>query len=285
VALRSGRSRRARPAFSGRLALVTGASSGIGAATARALARRGAIVLLLARTAGRLQSVAAEIAELGGTAYPHPVDVGDANAVRLVIDHIIHEHGTPDIVVHCAGAGRWLFADETGTDDMVQMMAVPYFGAFHVTRALLPSMIDRGSGHFVTVGSPATLLMWPGAAGYIAARWALHGFTEALRADLRGTGITVSLVIAGKVESEYFAHNPGSLERVPRIINFTRTLSTDDVAETVARAVERRSRKIVTPFGLRVLWVGNALFPRIGSWVGAITGARRAMQRPQAERT
>ena len=269
--------------ISGKLALITGGSSGIGAATARALARRGATVLLLARTASVLQTVAEEIARLGGTAYTYPVDVADADAVRTVVDRILHERGTPDIVVHCAGAGRWLFVDETSPDQMVQMMAVPYFGAFHVTHALLPSMIARGSGHFVTVGSPATLLMWPGAAGYIAARWALHGFTEALRADVRGTGVGVSLVIPGKVESGYFDHNPGCQERVPKIINFTRTLSPADVGESIARAVERRSRRVVMPFGLRVLWLGNALFPRIGGWIGALTGARRVLQRAHAE--
>jgi short-subunit dehydrogenase len=263
--------------------MVTGGSSGIGAATARALARRGATVLLLARTASTLHAVAEEIAGLGGAAYTFPVDVADAVAVRTVVDRIIQERGTPDIVVHCAGAGRWLFVDETSPDQMVQMMAVPYFGAFHVTQALLPSMIARGSGHFVTVGSPATLLMWPGAAGYIAARWALHGFTEALRADVRGTGVGVSLVIPGKVESGYFDHNPGCQERVPKIINFTRTLTPADVAASIVRAVERRSRQVVMPFGLRVLSLGNALFPRIGGWIGAMTGARRVLQGAHAE--
>jgi NADP-dependent 3-hydroxy acid dehydrogenase YdfG len=269
--------------ISGTVALVTGGSSGIGAATAHALATRGATVLLLARTASQLESVAAEIVARGGAAYTYPVDVADADAVRIAMGRIIRERGTPDIVVHCAGAGRWLFVDETSPDQMVQMMAVPYFGAFHVTQALLPSMIARGSGHFVTVGSPATLLMWPGAAGYIAARWALHGFTEALRADVRGTGVGVTLLIPGKVESGYFAHNPGSQDRVPRIINFTRTLSPADVAESIARSVERRSRRVVIPFGLRVLWLGNVLFPRIGGWIGALTGARRTLQRAHAE--
>jgi short-subunit dehydrogenase len=267
----------------GTLAVVTGASSGIGAATARALGRRGATVLLLARTGERLESVASEIAALGGTAYAYPVDVGNPAAVRVVVDRLMRERGVPDIAVHCAGSGRWLFVDETSEDDIVELMKVPYFGAFYVTRALLPAMVARGSGHVVTLGSPATLLMWPGAAGYIAARWALHGFTEALRADLRGTGIGVSLVIPGKVESEYFAHNPGSLARVPRIINFTRTLSPENVAEAIARAIERRSRKVIMPFGLRVLWLGNAWFPRIGGWIGAATGARRVTQHQQAE--
>jgi short-subunit dehydrogenase len=157
-------------------------------------------------------------------------------------------------------------------------MAVPYFGAFNLTRALLPGMMARRSGHIVTIGSPATLLMWPGAAAYIAARWAVHGFTEALRMDVRGLGIGVTLVIPGKVESDYFAHNPGSVDRVPKVIRLTAALSTDDVARAVIRGIERRKRQIVIPFGLRVLALGHALSPRIGCWIGARTGAQRPQQ-------
>jgi len=91
--------------------------------------------------------------------------------------------------------------------DDCEMMAMPYFAAFYITRALLPAMLRRGSGHLVYVNSPASLVAWPGAAAYTAARWALRGFAEALRADLRGTRLRVSSVIPGKVSSSYFAHN------------------------------------------------------------------------------
>jgi uncharacterized protein len=257
------------------LAVVTGASSGIGEATALALAARGATVLLMARTPDALESVASRIRYFGGKAFTYPIDLGDASAIDSVTNRIAAEWGTPDLLVHSAGAGRWLFVDETGPADVENMMAVPYFGAFHLTRAFLPGMIDRRRGHIVTIGSPATLLMWPGAAAYIAARWALHGFTEALRADVRGLGIDVTLVIPGKVESDYFAHNPGSEDRVPRVINLTSTLSPADVAQAVLHGVERRKREIVIPFGLRLLALGHAISPRIGHWIGALTGARR----------
>lgn len=269
--------------IAGKLALITGASSGIGAATARELARRGARVALLARRVDALEAVAAEIRDAGGAAEIYPADLGDGEAVARTAESIQFRQGTPDIVVHGAGAGRWLFVDETNPDEMEQMMAVPYFGAFYLTRALLPGMMQRRSGHFVTVGSPATLLMWPGAAAYIAARWALHGFTEALRADVRGLGIDVTLILPGKVESEYFAHNPGTRERLPKVTYWTRSLSPEDVARAVARGVERRKRKIVIPFGLRLLALGNAMFPSIGGWVGGFTGAKRAARTVQQE--
>jgi short-subunit dehydrogenase len=261
----------------GKLVLITGASSGIGAATAREMAQKGASVVLLARSGDALQAVASAIRSRGGSAYIYPVDIGDPDKVRDTVGRVIAEHGTPDVVVHSAGAGRWLFVDETTPEEAVQMMTVPYFGAFYVTRAVLPGMIARGSGHFVTIGSPATLLMWPGAAGYIAARWALAGFTEALRTEVHDLGIDVTLIVPGQVDTGYFAHNPGARERVPKIMYaLCPVLAPGNVAASVIRGVEKRKWKIVTPFGLRVLAAAHTLFPPIGSRIARLTGARRS---------
>src|SRR5476651_361895 len=198
----------------GTVAVITGASFGIGAATAKAMAREGARVILLARTQAALDSVAAEI---GDQAHAFAVDLADADAVNTVAQTILQRHGAPDIVVNNAGAGRWLSVEETSPEEVVGIMAAPYFAAFFVTRAFLPHMLRRGSGRFVNIGSPASRLIWPGATAYIAARWAFQGFTEPLRAELRGTGIGVSSVVPGTVQTTYFAHNPGVQERIPWI--------------------------------------------------------------------
>ena len=105
--------------------------------------------------------------------------------------------GTPDIIVNNAGAGQWKFVDETSPEEAVQMMAVPYFAAFYVTHAFLPGMLRRNTGHIVNVSSVGSRFVWPGATAYIAARWAVRGFTEALRADLAGTKIGVTLFECG----------------------------------------------------------------------------------------
>ena len=140
-------------------AVVTGASSGIGAATAVALACRGArAVVLLARTASALEEVAAEVRACGATSLPRAVDLADAAAVAEVAAAIQHEIGAPDLIVNGAGAGRFLFVEETSAADAAAMMAVPYLAAFHVTRAFLPAMLARQSGHIVNVTSPAALL-------------------------------------------------------------------------------------------------------------------------------
>ncbi|HSB37068.1 MAG TPA: SDR family oxidoreductase, partial [Thermoanaerobaculia bacterium] len=164
----------------GRLAVVTGASSGIGAATARLLAREGARVVLVARTGGALEKISGEIRAAGGEATAVAADLGDAVAATGACERILREAGVPDLLVNNAGAGRWLFTEETPPGEAVAMMAAPYFAAFFATQTFLPGMLARGSGRIVNVNSPAAKLTWPGAAGYASARWALRGFTEAL---------------------------------------------------------------------------------------------------------
>jgi short-subunit dehydrogenase len=260
----------------GTVAVITGASFGIGAATAKAMARHGARVILLARTQPALESVAAEI---GDAAHAYAVDLTDADAVKRVAHTILQRFGAPDIVVNCAGAGRWLTVEETSPEEAVGMMAAPYFAAFYVTHAFLPHMLRRGSGRFVNIGSPATRLIWPGATGYIAARWAFQGFTEALRADLRGTGIGVSSVVPGTVDTTYFTHNPGVQERIPRATSIGRVLTREAVAETVVNVIRKEKREVVFPLSLRMLSMAHALFPRIGEWVGCATGWKRSAAR------
>jgi short-subunit dehydrogenase len=258
-----------------RIVVVTGASSGLGEATAKAMASRGAQVALLARNREALARIAAEIDEQGGMATSFPVDLTDAEAALRACKTIQSQLGVPDVLVNNAGAGRWLFADETMPEQAVQAMATPYFAAFNTTRAFLPDMISRGSGHILNVTSPACFVPWPGATSYGAARWAIRGFTELLRADLYKTGVKVSLVCAGEMRTPYFENNPGSKERIPKIANLYRTLEPEEVASAIVNAVETGKRDVILPLLLRQTLFVHRFAPRLVEMLALKTGFRR----------
>lgn len=233
--------------ISGKIAVITGASSGIGAATALLLAQKGARVVLLARREDKLAEVRRDILAQGGQAASYPVDLANVAAVSYVARTVFADVGPPDILINNAGAGRWLTVAETPPEEAEQMMAAPYFAAFNTTHALLPAMLARNSGHILNVTSVASYAAWPGATGYIAARWAMRGFTLGLRADLHRTGIGVTLFAAGKVDTPYFTRNPGSEERIPGLSRIVPTLSSAQAAAAIARAVQRERREVIVP--------------------------------------
>jgi short-subunit dehydrogenase len=247
-----------------RLVLITGASSGIGEATARRYGASGAHVLLLARNEERLDAAVHAIGKVGGTATAYPVDLADAKATQEISERIAREAGTPDVLINNAGAGRWLALRDTSAEDALAMIEVPYLAAFNLTRAFLPRMVERRSGSIACVTSPASFVIWPNAVAYTAARRALAGFTEALRAEARGSGLSVTLVVLGLVETAYWEHNPGSRAHVPVISPMIApTLTPEQAAEAIFAGVEAKRRTVVKPAALRGLFMLNALAPRL----------------------
>jgi uncharacterized protein len=264
-----------------KLVLVSGASSGIGEATAKRYAA-GAHVLLLARNAERLDRVAESIRRDGGAATPYVIDLADANAIAETSARISREHGTPDILINNAGAGRWLPLLDTSADEASAMIAVPYLAAFNLTRAFLPDMIARGSGALAYITSPASFIAWPNASAYTAARRAVAGLAETMQQELRGTGIAVTLVVLGPVETPYWDHNPGSRERLPKSSSILAPImSAQQAAEAIYDGVETGKRMVVKPGILRALFVLNAIAPRL-----VARQVRRAVpkQQPTSER-
>ena len=259
-----------------RVALVTGASSGIGAATAKALARDGAHVCLLARTESSLHEIAEEIREAGGTADVYPIDLADFDAVEALADDIERDVGTPHVIVNNAGAGRFRAIEETSPEAAMDAMRVPYGAAFAVTRAFVDGMIERGSGTVVTVTSAAAYAPWPGATAYATARWAMRGFAAALRADVQETGVGVLLVVAGEVDSPYFDHNPGSRERLPTIATLFPTLTPEDVADAIVVGLRENRRTVIVPRRLAAVIRLHRLFPRLVDELVVRTGWQRS---------
>ena len=258
----------------GKVALVTGASSGIGAATAEALARRGVRVLLAARSAEGLARVAGRIRAAGGQCDCFAVDLAEAAAVERVLRLVIAP-AAPDIVVNSAGAGRWLYTEETPPEEALAMLGAPYLAAFHVTRLCLPGMLRRRSGCIANINSPVARGGWPGAAGYTAARYALQGFTNALRYDLNGTGVHVLSVVPGRVSSEYFTRNAGVEARLPGVGRLLGVVTPEQVARAMVAGLEHERREVVLPWMLRVFFALNWAAPWLVEWAIRRTSPRR----------
>jgi NADP-dependent 3-hydroxy acid dehydrogenase YdfG len=256
------------------IAVVTGASSGIGAAAARALAADGWRVVLAARRAERLGGLANEIRSAGGAARAEALDCADGAAVDHLADRVRSEWGVPELIVNSAGAGVWRFLEETTAEEVDAMIGAPYLAAAHTSRAFLADMIVAGRGHLIHIGSPASIIPWPGAAAYTASRWALRGLHEALRQDLRGTGVTNSLLYFGEVSSEYFDANPGSHEHVPSLGRLIPVTTPERCAEIVLSVVGRPRPVVYHPVPLRLMAWTAAVAPGPLRWLIARTGRR-----------
>lgn len=256
--------------------LITGASSGIGAEMAKAMCRAGAAkVLLLARNEQGLKRVAAEIEAEGGTALVYPVDLSDPDAVAEVAQQILGEEGVPDVLINNAGSGRWRFLEDTDPQEIAQIMTLPYLAAAWLTRHFLAGMRMRGSGHIVNVSSVASRMAWPGATAYIAACRAMRGLSDALRADLCGTGIGVTYYESGPIESPYWQNNPDSRERVPKVASMlVPALSEAQVARAVATGIRRNKQVVVAPTQLKAVYLLYAILPWLVQWLMTATGYR-----------
>lgn len=258
----------------GKEIVVTGASSGIGAAVARELAARGARLTLVARDRSALERVAAEIERAGGAARVEPADLSSVEQVEALAVRVREAVGAPDVLVNNAGAGRWRAIDETEPGEAAAMMTLPYLAAFELTRALAPAMIARGGGRVVCMTSLAAYTHIPGATGYAVARWAMRAFAGQLREDLRRTGVGVTLVVPSEVDSPYFANNPGSKERIPRAVALLgRAQTPAAVARATADAIERGRDEVFVPGRARALLL---LTPRpVFDALVRVTGWRR----------
>lgn len=257
------------------LAVITGASSGIGRATAVFLGQRGWRVVLVARNLEALTAAAEEVRAAGGVPTIESVDVGDAEAVEALAARVIAREGVPDAVVNSAGSGEWRFIEELPANAGDRMIGAPYLAAYHATAAFMKPMLARGSGVFVHVGSPASIMPWPGATAYSAARWALRGLHEALVADLAGTGVASCHVVLGEVKTAYFDRADGSHERIPSVGRWIPVFTAEEAGAIVGGTVLRPRRQVVRPFLLQLFAWAHVVMPWFVEWLTRTTGAKR----------
>jgi uncharacterized protein len=262
-----------------RLAVVTGASSGIGAATAEALGADGWRVVLVARRRQRLDQVADRVRAAGGDAVVEALDLADPVAVASMSGRIRVALGVPDAIVHAAGAATWSRPEDTTAEEMERALDAPYRAAQHLTHALLGDLLAAGRGVIVHVGSAAAVVPWPGATGHAVSHWALRGLHEALCQDLAGTGVTSCHVVFGPVDTEYYATNDRAWEHRPRLGPLVRILTPKQAAEVVVAAIGRPRRQVVAPGALRAGLRLYRIAPGVVRWLMRVRGVRRRPSR------
>ncbi len=224
-----------------RLALVTGASSGIGKACAEALAGAGARLVLAARRTDRLRSLADSLRSDGTDVLALDLDVRDSAAVDAAIDSLPAEWSEIDILINNAGLSRALdtvFGNRVADIDV--MVDTNVKGLLYVTRAVVPGMVARGRGHVCNIGSVAGREVYPGGTVYCATKHAVLAITKGLKMDLHTTGVRVSSVDPGLVETEFSSVRfDGDDERAAKVYRGMTALTAEDVADAVLYCVSR----------------------------------------------
>jgi dehydrogenase/reductase SDR family member 7B len=248
-----------QPTLLDRIVIITGASSGIGRATALAFAEAGAKVVLASRNLAALEDLAQSIHAMGGEALVIPTDV----AIRAQGERVVHETlarwGRIDVVVANAGVyvrGRVV---DVEIADLERSMAVNFYGAIYPILAAVPHMVKKGSGHLVLVTSMDAKKGIPLDAPYVAAKFALSGFGEVMRQELHGTGVSVTTVFPGRVATPMIAKI-----KVPWI---SAPISAESVARAIVQSAHRRQPEIIIPAIGRLLIYLNTLSPRLGDWL------------------
>ncbi|BBY20665.1 SDR family NAD(P)-dependent oxidoreductase [Mycobacterium stomatepiae] len=234
------------------VALVTGASSGIGAATAKALAADGAAIALLARRAERLAELKADIESGGGTALVVPADVTDPEQVASAVRRTVAEFGRLDILVNNAGRMQSGPADQEPLQDWDQMVSVNVQGVLYATRAALPHLIEaaadagRGVADLVTISSTAGWVARPNTAVYSLTKFGVNAFSEGLRQEVLGKRVRVGVVGPGTVDTEIFSHLADtSREAIERQTAGMVMLRPEDIADAELFMVTRDRRVAV----------------------------------------
>jgi short-subunit dehydrogenase len=235
--------------LAGEIAIVTGASSGIGAATALELGRRGASVVLAARRIAELDAQARAIREAGGEAIAMPTDIADPTDVASLVERADAAYGRVDVLVNNAGASWFRRLASSPPDEILALVGTNLLGAMLLTRGVLPGMLERHHGAIITVGSlSGRVAMEP---LYSATKYGLRGFSLALRRQLAGSGVSVSLVSPANINTAMTRHVVAPMPE-PEL-----------VSTTIADLIRHPRREVVVPAKHYTIALLEQMFPSL----------------------
>lgn len=243
--------------FKNKVVLITGASSGIGRESATEFAKLGADIILVSRTKEKLEQVADELKKFNVTTLVCQCDVSKKDQVKEMSRIVLEKFDSVDILVNNAGFAIYGSVSDLSIDDIESQMETNYFGMVYCTKYFLPSMLDKKSGHIVNVASVAASFGLPGIAPYCASKFAMLGFSEGLKHELKNSGVGITVVSPIMVRTNFFEHP--SFEKMPK---FSPTsLSSKTVAKAILRAANSQRLEIIVPSLVRgAVWMKNT-FP------------------------
>ncbi|WP_138752487.1 SDR family NAD(P)-dependent oxidoreductase [Paenibacillus sinopodophylli] len=226
----------------GKVIFISGASSGIGALTAVKLAEQGAIPVLTGRNIDKLKEIASMIK--GSVSY-YQMDVTDNNQVLQTVEAVIAKYGKIDVLLNNAGYGQFEHFASMPLENFAQMMDTNYMGIVRCTKAVLPHMVKRGSGHIVNIASLAGKIGTAKSTSYTATKHAVLGFTNSLRMELQGSGIQVSAVNPGPIDTPFFSLADPSGSYVKNVSWFM--MKPEYVVTRIVRLIKRRKSELDLP--------------------------------------
>ena len=251
--------------------LITGGTSGIGLELARLLAARGAQLFLFARSQDNLNKTINDLQTVQtGEYHGIPTDVSDANQVAKSVKQVIETAGVPDLLVNCAGAAHPGYVQDLDLEIFHWMMDVNYFGAVFVTKAVLPGMIERKSGYIVNIASLAAVVGMYSYTAYGASKFALRGFSDALRMEMKPHGIQVSIVYPADTDTPQLTYEnqykPAELKQILQILPALDPIPPEQVARAIVGGIDRQKNVIIPDLGTSLFIkliniLGNGIYP------------------------
>ncbi|PTL79642.1 SDR family oxidoreductase [Vitiosangium sp. GDMCC 1.1324] len=273
----------ARQDLRGKVAIVTGASSGVGWQAAVRLGEAGVKLCITARRAEALEQLRHELQARGVECIAVPGDVTVQGDVDQVVRECLTHYGRVDLLVNDAGVQSYGLFDELPWEHITRIFDINCFGFMRFARAVMPHFRARGSGHILNIQSMLSKGSAPLLSAYSASKHATLGWAKSLELELMGTGIQVSNILVPSVASNMFAHAPTMFGLAPQPV--PPTYDPDMVARAVVRCARRPGRTVVPVFlqGKLVLWL-NELFPWVGRFIMGHWGARMQMREEPVER-